>query len=174
MKRWPNLLKKNLHLFDKYRKDLDDQTEWYDRHLKKYFTCRTYVEYIFEQDGTDGFYQSYMIYQNLLKLIHEKHNDYKKELNNWLNHIFETNNTYFISSAKNIRKNWFVPILKSLTYKAVYVRNGKTYETSFNNGFIESMNNKVKLVKRNTYGYRYFYNLRKRILLHLGFSYEFE
>ncbi|WP_420324182.1 transposase, partial [Mediterraneibacter gnavus] len=54
------------------------------------------------------------------------------------------------------------------------VRNGKTYETSFNNGFIESMNNKVKLVKRNAYGYRYFYNLRKRILLHLGFSYEFE
>ncbi|MBV3212412.1 transposase, partial [Erysipelatoclostridium ramosum] len=45
---------------------------------------------------------------------------------------------------------------------------------SFNNGFIESMNNKVKLVKRNAYGYRYFYNLRKRILLHLGFSYEFE
>ena len=43
-----------------------------------------------------------------------------------------------------------------------------------NNGFIESMNNKVKLVKRNAYGYRYFYNLRKRILLHLGFSYEFE
>ena len=167
-------IKKNLHLFDKYRKDLDDQTEWYDRHLKKHFTCRTYVEHIFEQDGTDGFYQSYMIYQNLLKLIHEKHNDYKKELNNWLNHIFETNNTYFISSAKNIRKNWFVPILKSLTYKAVYVRNDKTYETSFNNGFIESMNNKVKLVKRNAYGYRYFYNLRKRILLHLGFSYEFE
>ncbi|WP_226892981.1 hypothetical protein, partial [Phocaeicola vulgatus] len=60
------------------------------------FTCRTYVEHIFEQDGTDEFYQSYMIYQNLLKLIHEKHNDYKKELNNWLNHIFETNNTYFI------------------------------------------------------------------------------
>lgn len=27
-------IKKNLHLFDKYRKDLDDQTEWYDRHLK--------------------------------------------------------------------------------------------------------------------------------------------
>ena len=95
-------------------------------------------------------------------------------MNNWLNHIFETNNTYFISSAKNIRKNWFVPILKSLTYKAIYVRNDKTYETSFNNGFIECMNNKVKLVKRNAYGYRYFYNLRKRILLHLGFSYEFE
>lgn len=37
---------------------------------------------------------------------------------------------------------------------------------------IERMNNKVKLVKRNAYGYRYFQNLRKRILLHLGFKYD--
>lgn len=167
-------IKRNLHLFDKYRRDLDDQREWYDRHLRKHFTCRSYIEYVFEQEETEGFHQSYMIYQNLLKLIHERHNDYRKELNDWLNHIFETDNKYFISSAKSIRRNWFVPILKSLTYEAFYVREGRTYKTSFNNGFIESMNNKVKLVKRNAYGYRYFHNLRKRILLHLGFTYEFE
>lgn len=166
-------IKRNLHLFDKYRKKLDNKKEWYDRHLKKHFTCESYVEYVFEQDGTDDFYKSYIIYQNLLKLIHEKHNNYKKELNDWLDNIFKTQNSYFISSAKNIRKNWFIPILKSLTYKATYIRNNKAYTTSFNNGFIESMNNKVKLVKRNAYGYKYFYNLRKRILLHLGFAYEF-
>lgn len=70
-----------------------------------------------------------------------------------------------------------MPILRSLTYQAIYIRNGKKYKTSFNNGFIESMNNKIKLVKRNAYGYKYFYNLsnlRKRILLHLGFAYEFK
>ncbi|WP_420795284.1 transposase [Kandleria vitulina] len=39
------------------------------------------------------------------------------------------------------------------------------------NGFCESQNNKVKLVKRNAFGYKYFINLRKRILLHLGFRY---
>lgn len=166
-------IKRNLHLFDKYQKDLNDSAEWYDRHLKKYFTCRSYVEYVFEQEETDSFYESYQIYQGLLKLIHEKHNDCKKELNRWLDHIFETKNQYYLSSAKNIRKNWFIPILKSLSEKATYTRNGRTYTTSYNNGFIESMNNKVKLVKRNAYGYRYFNNLRKRILLHLGFAYEF-
>lgn len=167
-------IKRNLHLFDKYRKDLDDEKQWYDRHLKKHFTCRSYIEYIFDHEETDSFYESYEIYQNLLELIHEKHSDYKKELNNLLDHIFHTKNTYYLSSAKNIRKNWFMPILRSLTYQATYIRNGKKYKTSFNNGFIESMNNKVKLVKRNAYGYRYFYNLRKRILLHLGFTYEFK
>ena len=66
-----------------------------------------------------------------------------------------------------------MPILRSLTFTATYIRKNKKYKTSFNNGFIESMNNKVKLVKRNAYGYRYFDNLRKRILLHLKFEYEF-
>ena len=65
----------------------------------------------------------------------------------------------------------FLDILKSLTYTAYYRRNGITYKTSFNNGFCESQNNKVKLVKRNAFGYKYFINLRKRILLHLGFRY---
>lgn len=162
-------IKRNPHLFDKYQKDLNDSAEWYDRHLKKYFTCRSYIEYVFEQEETDSFYESYQ----MLKLIHEKHNDCKKELNRWLDHIFETKNQYYLSFAKNIRKNWFIPILKSLSKKATYTRNGRTYTTSCNNGFIESMNNKVKPVKRNANGYRYFNNLRKRILLHLGFAYEF-
>lgn len=166
-------IKRNLRLFDIYKKNLDDKKEWFDRNLKKTFTSKEYVEYIFEQNGTEEFYECYKIYQNLLKLIHEKHKDYKEELNRWLDHIFKTNNTYYLSSAKNIRKNWFMPILRSLTFTATYIRKNKKYKTSFNNGFIESMNNKVKLVKRNAYGYRYFDNLRKRILLHLKFEYEF-
>lgn len=78
-----------------------------------------------------------------------------------------------MTTAKNLRKNWFMPILRSLTYRAKYKRNGKYYYTSFNNGFIESMNNVIKLVKRNAHGFRYFDNLRKRIILHLGYSYTF-
>ena len=165
-------IKRNLRLFDMYRKNLDDKKEWFDRNLKKTFTSKTYIEYIFEQDGTEEFYECYKIYQNLLKLIHGRHKDYKSELNKWLDHIFDTNNTYYLSSAKNIRKNWFLPVLKSLTFTATYIRKNKKYKKSFNNGFIESMNNKVKLVKRNAYGYRYFDNLRKRILLHLKFDFE--
>lgn len=166
-------IKRNLHLFDKYKENLDDEKVWYDRHLKKSFTSKSYIEHVFEQDGTDEFYEAYKIYQKLLKLIHEDHKDYKKELNDFLDTIFDTNNKYFISSAKNIRKNWFMPILRSLKYKAIYRRNNTTYKTSFNNGYIESMNNKIKLVKRNAYGYRYFDNLRKRILLHLNCEYKF-
>jgi len=166
-------IKKKLHLFDKYENDLDDKKEWYCHHLKRYFTCKSYIEHVFKFEETQEFYENYRIYQDLLKILHNPHSDYKKEMNDWLDHIFSTENKYYITTAKNIRKNWFMPIVRSLTYKAKYIRNGKYYYTSFNNGFIESMNNVVKLVKRNAHGFRYFYNLRKRIILHLGYSYTF-
>ncbi|WP_242394154.1 transposase, partial [Coprobacillus cateniformis] len=116
---------------------------------------------------------NYEIYQNLLKLIHEKHDDYKNELNRWLDYIFDTQNSYYLITAKNFRKKWFIPLLCSLSYTTIYKRRTGSYKTSFNNGFIEGMNNKIKLIKRNAYGFRYFYNLRKRIFLHLGYSYSF-
>ena len=45
----------------------------------------------------------------------------------------------------------------------------KDYKKELNN----FLNNKIKLVKRNAYGYRYFDNLRKRILLHLNCEHKF-
>lgn len=183
-------IKRQLRLFYKYRKDLDNEKTWYDFHLKRYFTCASYIDYLYDlserrndKDCDDKtmfdslvileMLDNYEIYQNLLKLIHEKHNDYKKELNRWLDYIFDTQNSYYQITAKNFRKRWFIPLLCSLSYTTIYKRRNKSYRTSFNNGFIEGMNNKIKLVKRNAYGFRYFYNLRKRIFLHLGYSYTF-
>ncbi|WRK55804.1 transposase [Coprobacillaceae bacterium CR2/5/TPMF4] len=88
--------------------------------------------------------------------------------------MFDTKNEYYLSTAKNIRKRWFMSIIRSLTYNAYYIRGQARYKTCFNNGYIESMNNVVKLVKRNAHGFRYFDNLRKRIFLHLGCKYEFK
>lgn len=116
---------------------------------------------------------NYEIYQNLLKLIHEKHNDYKRELNRWLDYIFDTHNSYYQITAKNFRKKWFIPLLCSLSYTTECKRRNRSYRTNFNNVFIEGMNNKIKLIKRKAHGFRYFYNLRKHIFLHLGYSYTF-
>ena len=174
-------IKKQSRLFYKYYDDLDDTKEWYCYHLKKYFTCKSYIDNlvdIIEMGNTDSpiiesFYDNYEIYQNLLKLIRERKDDYKIELKKWINNILETKNEYYESTARNFKKNWFIPLLCSLSYKVTYKRNGKYYETSYNNGFIEGMNNKIKLIKRNAHGFKYFYNLRKRIFLHLGHSYTF-
>lgn len=167
-------IKKNLHLFDMYEKKLNHKKVWYSYHFKRHFTCQSYIDYVFDQEETQEFYENYRIYQNFLKILHESHHDYKTVFNDWLDHIFQTHNVYYIKTAKTFRKSWFLPILRSLTYQAQYKRNHKIKYTSFNNGYIESMNNVVKLVKRNAHGFRYFDNLRKRIILHLGYSYTFQ
>lgn len=120
-------IKKNLHLFDKYQKNLDNEKQWFDHHLKKYFTCQTYIEYIFDLEETEEFYKNYKIYQDFFKIVHEPHNSYKDILNEWLDDIFDTKNEYYLSTAKNIRKRWFMPIIRSLTYNAYYIRGQAKY-----------------------------------------------
>ena len=74
----------------------------------------------------------------------------KQELKDWLDSVDTTDlkpfkrcvNTYF---------NWKKGILNSL-------------ESPFTNGFTEGCNNKIKVLKRNAYGYRRFDRFRNRIL----------
>ena len=74
----------------------------------------------------------------------------KRDFKNWLNSVDTTAlkpfkrciNTYF---------NWKNGIFNSL-------------ETPFTNGFTEGCNNKIKVLKRNAYGYRRFDRFRNRIL----------
>lgn len=40
-----------------------------------------------------------------------------------------------------------------------------TLNPRFNNGGIEGINNKIKLIKRISYGYKNFYNFKNRILI---------
>ena len=100
------------------------------------------------------FKPAYDLYQEFLDILHLPQSDYKEALNSWIDKCIDGECKTFSASAKNFRKNWFLAILRSLTYTAYYRRNGITYKTSFNNGFCESQNNKVKLVKRNAFGYK--------------------
>jgi transposase len=74
----------------------------------------------------------------------------KQDFKDWLNSVDTTDlkpfkrcvNTYF---------NWKKGIFNSL-------------ESPFTNGFTEGCNNKIKVLKRNAYGYRRFDRFRNRIL----------
>ncbi len=51
-------------------------------------------------------------------------------------------------------KNWQVEILNSFSF-------------GYSNGFLEGINNKTKVMKRNAYGFRRFVHFRAKILLNL-------
>lgn len=58
--------------------------------------------------------------------------------------------TDYNKGAKTIH-NWATPIFN-------------TFDCTFSNGFTEGCNNKIKVLKRNAYGYQNFERFRNRIL----------
>ena len=74
----------------------------------------------------------------------------KQDFKNWLNSVDTTDLKPF-KRCINTYLNWKNGIFNSL-------------ETPFTNGFTEGCNNKIKVLKRNAYGYRRFDRFRNRIL----------
>ena len=74
----------------------------------------------------------------------------EKELRDWIEEAEESGIEEFKSSV-TAYKNWFPQIVNSLSQPIT-------------NGFTEGCNNKIKVLKRNAYGYRRFDRFRKRIL----------
>ena len=74
----------------------------------------------------------------------------RKAMSDWINSAYDCGIPRFVKCAKTMQ-NWLTGILDSFT-------------TPLTNGFIEGCNNKIKVLKRNAYGYRDFNRFRNRIL----------
>ena len=74
----------------------------------------------------------------------------KKSMSDWINSAYDCGIPQLVKCAKTMQ-NWLTGILNS-------------FSASITNGFIEGCNNKIKVLKRNAYGYRDFNRFRNRIL----------
>lgn len=74
----------------------------------------------------------------------------RKAMSDWINSAYDCGIPRFVKCAKTMQ-NWLTGILDSFT-------------KPLTNGFIEGCNNKIKVLKRNAYGYRDFNRFRNRIL----------
>lgn len=83
-----------------------------------------------------------------------KYEESRLWLENWLDEVRESNIKEFIELNKMF-DNWKVEILHS------FIRFG---ERRLHNGYIEGINNKIKVIKRIGYGYRNFTHFRNRIM----------
>lgn len=93
---------------------------------------------------------NYKLYQQLLKAMNNRDFDaLEKALQTHSNQMLST---YMKTSLKTLRKH--LP----------YIKNSFIYP--YNNGRIEGINNKIKVLNRVAYGYRNFKNYKNRILLH--------
>lgn len=93
---------------------------------------------------------NYRLYQQLLEAINN--GDFKALENALQKPIDSMISNYMKTSLKTLKKH--LP----------YIKNSFTYP--FNNGRIEGINNKIKVLNRIAYGYRNFKNYKNRIMLH--------
>lgn len=89
--------------------------------------------------------------EQFLKILDYDNSDSaKKSLIEWINNAENCGLKPFEKCAKTMQ-NWYTGIINSLSY-------------TITNGFTEGCNNKIKVLKRNAYGYKNFKRFRNRIL----------
>lgn len=89
--------------------------------------------------------------EEFLRIIKcESRDEAKKAMAEWINSALDCGIVQFQKCAETMI-NWLPGILNSFSSKIT-------------NGFTEGCNNKIKVLKRNAYGYRNFYRFRNRIL----------
>ena len=94
--------------------------------------------------------RNYELYQTLLKSVKNKNFDALA------NTVFDVDTNTISSYMKTS--------IKTLKKHLLYIKNSLLYP--YNNGRIEGINNKIKVLNRVAYGYRNFNNFKNRILLH--------
>lgn len=148
--------------FEAIRKDIQKQL-WPSR--RKYFKrSRTLLNkrYEFLSDeqrqqvnimlySSEMLSNAYWMKESFLMLLDCKDsNSARKQLSDWVMAASNSGIKRFEECSKTM-VNWSVGILNS-------------FDCSYTNGFTEGCNNKIKVLKRNAYGYRNFNRFRNRIL----------
>lgn len=101
--------------------------------------------------GDEQLYKAYILKEDFYNLMESGSKAEAKEaLSHWIMKAENSGIERFMDCAKTMR-NWINGITNA-------------FDCSYTNGFTEGCNNKIKVLKRNAYGYRNFKRFRNRIL----------
>jgi transposase len=138
---WKNILKSRLEL---------DCSKWKRyKCFKELTTEQDIVDYLVSLDKE--FEETYQVYQNLL---YSFQNNNINTLEETLNNKYDNISDYMIISIKTIKSY------------INYIKN--TFNTKYNNGYIEGNNNFIKALKRIAFGFRSFIRFKARIMICKG------
>src|SRR5690625_377969 len=93
---------------------------------------------------------------------------YQEILHAMTNHQVNTLENDLHRRSTTFSSNYMKTSLKTLRNQLAYNKNSFIYP--YNNGRIEGINNKIKVLNRVAYGYRSFTNFKNRIMLHFKFK----
>lgn len=136
--------------FDK----VEDQEHRYSYLLRRYATNYEVLNHILTLDPQLN--AAHGLYQDFLCLIGlSDQSQQTTMLKHWIKQAMASEIPVFQSNVRTLMQ-WFDAVTASF---------GNYHGQKLSNGFIEGTNNKIKVIKRVSFGYRSFFNFRKRILL---------
>jgi transposase len=141
-----NKFKNYWRLILKSRFDLDTGTWKKFKCFKGLMTETDVVDYLLNKD--EIFDNSYMLYQDILYYL--QHRDYEN-FNIVINKKYENISSYMSTTLNTLKKY------------SEYIKN--TLEQPYSNGVMERNNNTCKLIKRISFGFRNFRNMKSRIMI---------
>lgn len=102
-------------------------------------------------NSSEKLYKAYILKEDFYEIMNsQSKKEAKKRIANWIERCENSGIERFIQCGATMR-NWFKGITNS-------------FDCTYTNGFTEGCNNKIKVLKRNAYGYRNFRRFRNRIL----------
>lgn len=144
--------KKNVSLLRKYGNDVSwwvEQERYRNGHIVRILPGEIIQEIL---NISDELRQGYQLKELFLDIVnHASFNDAKRQLIDFIELCRESQIDEFIAAANTI-DNWLEYIVNSFIDKR------------FTNGYTEGINNKIKVIKRNAFGYKNFDFFRRRIL----------
>lgn len=141
-----NKLKKYWKLLLKDQANVDYKNYKYHRSFKKLMSEMDIIHYLLNIDPE--LKASYELYQHVRYCVK--------------NQEFEQLIRALKSRQKNV-SSYMKTSIRTIMKYIDYVENTLKYD--FNNGVLEGINNKIKVIKRIAFGYRCFYNFKNRILI---------
>lgn len=149
LKKYPseyNKLKRYWKKILMFEDDLNDSYYYYHKSFKRKITMKQIIKYIINID--DEFKRTYQVYQELLRC-------FKYQNKERFNRIIEGNHNVLSEDMRSALKT-----LKK--YKELVIH---SMISKYSNGPLEGINNKIKVIKRVSFGYRSFLNFKLRIML---------
>ena len=144
--------KKNVSLLKKYSNEISRQVEqerYRNGHIVRVLPGDIIRELL---DISDDLKRGYQLKELFLDIVHHtSYEDAKRQLIDFIELCKESRIEEFCEASKTI-ENWLEYIVNSFI------------DGRYTNGYTEGTNNKIKVIKRNAFGYKNFQFFRKRIL----------
>lgn len=152
-------LKKNWRILSAYYIDVEGENIY--NHIQKKDTSATQIL----NDAScvhKDIEEAYNLTQEFLYGVRTvKYEEASKWMNDWIKKIKESNCKEFVDLA-GMFINWKIEIINS------FIRFG---DKRLHNGYLEGINNKIKVIKRISYGYSNFSHFRNRIMYMINSEY---